>query len=161
MEGNIQNESNSSEFIENHGPTTKINQEIKKDLLNDLSKIESENSDNIGEKIPDVQAPKPYVCPDRLLNAAQSFPTALQKVILTSNLTKDQRKAVEGIFKANQDELEINRAIMKRIIESLCNKIPALQSVINEDAILIMQWCLTLRERSAQMDLVLEQQGAK
>lgn len=135
--------------------------QIREDLVNDVRKIESENQENPSQPSASVPVSKPFTCPERLLDIAQGFPVYFQEFILCQDLTKAQRKEVEDIFKASPEELKINRALMKCLIERVCEKIPALQSIICDELLFFLHWGHHLNERKGLLELRLELMAAK
>lgn len=102
-----------------------------------------------------------FICPDFVLNFLQDKPIAIQKIILTSKLSQTQKKAVESVFKAGENELAINRAALKAIIEKLAMKYPEIQPWLTNETIFLGTFVFGFHDRSEQVKAILEIEKGK
>lgn len=132
------------------------------ELKESLSRIENANPEQkLTENVVNAAIPSIFVCPDFVLNFLQDKPVAIQKIILTSKLTQSQKKAVESVFKASENELAINRAALKAIIEKLATKYPEIQPWLTNETIFLGTFVFGFHDRSEQVKAILEIEKGK
>lgn len=130
------------------------------ELKQNLSRLESGNNEQKPtENVVNADIPKPFVCPDFVLNFLQDKPIKLQKIILTAKLTQGQKKEVEHIFLPNENELAINREALKALISKLAEKYPEVRPYLTNEAVFFGTFTFGLYDRSEQIKAILESKG--
>lgn len=122
---------------------------------------ETHSEQKSAENVVNTAISPSFICPDFVLNFLQDKPIAIQKIILTSKLNQSQKKAVESVFKAGENELAINRAALKAIIEKIATKYPEIQPWLTNEAIFLGTFAFGFHDRSEQVKAILEIEKGK
>lgn len=117
-----------------------------KNLENDFSNF-GNNEDKNGEKRENNAAITSFSCPDFVLNFLQDKPVWFQKKIICKNLSPDQIKEVEYIFKPSPDELIIARQVIKKYVEKLVESYPEVEKYISDESVFLGSWSISFYER--------------
>ena len=144
----------SMDLDQNESKTTSNSIEIE--LKEHLDRMEKEavGTENPKENI-GVNPIKPIHISDGVLDFLQDKPIKIQEIFICKNLSPDQKKEIQYIFKANEHELAINRAGIKHLLEKLCAKYPELEPYFSNEAIFFATFVFGYFERQTMVDAVI------
>lgn len=126
------------------------------ELKQHLEKIENENKDQTNTKdIPNAENRPAYEPNSALLDFLQDKPIQIQKHLITRGLSPDQKKKVESVFRANENELSVNRAAIREAIIDLCQTYPELMPYFSNKTIFLATFTFGYFERSTMVDSIL------
>lgn len=140
---------NKLENIEENADKSKKIENFAKNLENEFNNFgdNGDKNEKTSDNFENNSNFKPFVIPDFVLNFLQDKPIWLQKQILCKNLSPDQIKEVESIFKPSQDELVISRQLVKKYLEKLVQAFPEVEKYISDEAVFLGSWTISFIER--------------
>lgn len=133
--------------------------DIESELKEHLNRLEVESNGENTKNVPINDIVKPFLIPDFVLDFLQDKPIKIQEILITRGLSADKKEAVKHIFKPNENELEINRASLKEIIQELCTKYPEIQPYFSNKTIFFGTFAFGFYERHSMVESILKSEN--
>jgi hypothetical protein len=134
--------------------TQKSEKSIEFELKEHLDKIDREgiNFEEVKSDSTNTETIRPFIVPNFVLDFLQDKPIEIQKILITKNLSPDQKKKVEYIFRPNANELTINREAIRELISDLATKYPEIQPYFSNKMIFLGTFGFGFYERKTMVE---------
>lgn len=146
--------------MENDEKSDKKLENFAKELESDFSNF-GENEGKNAEKTENTSIGTSFICPVFILDFLQDKPVWLQKRILCKNLSPDEIKAVEHIFKPGPDEIIIARQVIKKYVEKLVSNYPGVEKYLTDESVFLGSWSISFYERKKLIEGYLDKEMSK